>query len=567
MIESNIKLFRKLWKLVNFKNIKNKLIVYLILIFISLPLETIFLPYMVLSKLSNLTRGTISSNKLTYIIGLFVITYSVIRIIDHVRFRLGSQLQIQIYIDSKETMMEEVMNTYKKSQKELPLGKIIQHMDNVPYLVEQIIYKAFCYLIPQVICLISIVFFLFYVDYRLGLIGLAFFILYFYSLAINIRKSQEMARLEAKHRAKHTQGILNTLDNILYILISDSFPFEKSNFKSSNDTHKKRFMECEKSNSGLFLKLDTLCIIFVAAISLCLFYLILSRPNKKLLTLYTSVFVILLFALDKLVDFKHNFTDIANSLFKSQVFLEEIKNLGNKEGSKIGKSKINIQRDKENSVEVHHLKYSYPKTNYDIFKTKSFTFKRNKLIAIQGESGSGKTTLGKIIMGLVNPDQGEIYINHLNLTDDFAKRQKLVGYIPQNVKLFESTILDNIRYTCSKTITKLYLDNWIMEKGVRHILMKNSQDINYLERNVGVAGSELSGGQKQIIIILRTFLANKCSKSKKTIFILDEPTSALDPKTANIIIELLKEFSKVYTIIIITHDKNVAEKCHQSLLI
>ena len=567
MIESNIKLFRKLWKLVNFKNIKNKLIVYLILIFISLPLETIFLPYMVLSKLSNLNRGTISSNKLTYIIGLFVVTYSVIRIIDHVRFRLGSQLQIQIYIDSKETMMEEVMNTYKKSQKELPLGKIIQHMDNVPYLVEQIIYKAFCYLIPQVICLISIVFFLFYVDYRLGLIGLAFFILYFYSLAINIRKSQEMARLEAKHRAKHTQGILNTLDNILYILISDSFPFEKSNFKSSNDTHKKRFMECEKSNSGLFLKLDTLCIIFVAAISLCLFYLILSRPNKKLLTLYTSVFVILLFALDKLVDFKHNFTDIANSLFKSQVFLEEIKNLGNKEGSKIGKSKINIQRDKENSVEVHHLKYSYPKTNYDIFKTKSFTFKRNKLIAIQGESGSGKTTLGKIIMGLVNPDQGEIYINHLNLTDDFAKRQKLVGYIPQNVKLFESTILDNIRYTCSKTITKLYLDNWIMEKGVRHILMKNSQDINYLERNVGVAGSELSGGQKQIIIILRTFLANKCSKSKKTIFILDEPTSALDPKTANIIIELLKEFSKVYTIIIITHDKNVAEKCHQSLLI
>ena len=106
-----------------------------------------------------------------------------------------------------------------------------------------------------------------------------------------------------------------------------------------------------------------------------------------------------------------------------------------------------------------------------------------------------------------------------------------------------------------------------MRKGVRHILMKNSEDTDYLERSVGVGGSELSGGQKQIIIILRTFLANKCSKTKKTIFILDEPTSALDPKTTNIIIELLREFSKVYTIIIITHDKNVAKKCHQSLLI
>ena len=64
--------------------------------------------------------------------------------------------QVQQHI----TMMDNILDTYKKVQKELPLGRIINHMENVPFLVEQIIYKGICYLIPEIICLTSIVIFL-----------------------------------------------------------------------------------------------------------------------------------------------------------------------------------------------------------------------------------------------------------------------------------------------------------------------------------------------------------------------------------------------------------------------
>lgn len=288
MEESIFHLFLKLWKMIDIKNIKVKLFFYIILVLINLPLETIYLPYIVLARFYNLKKKDISSENITSIISSFFIIYLVLKIIEYIRYRLGIQLQIQMYIDTKKTMMDNILDTYKKVQKELPLGRIINHMENVPFLVEQIIYKGICYLIPEIICLTSIVIFLFYVDIGLGVIGTIFILFYFYYIVSNIKKPQEAAKAEAKHRAKHNQNVLNTLDNILYILINDSFHFEKSNFKKNNDLHHKKFSSCEQNNGYLFLKLDIISILFLAIICIRLFYLILTKKNTAV---YTSVFI------------------------------------------------------------------------------------------------------------------------------------------------------------------------------------------------------------------------------------------------------------------------------------
>ena len=161
---------------------------------------------------------------------------------------------------------------------------------------------------------------------------------------------------------------------------------------------------------------------------------------------------------------------------------------------------------------------------------------------------------------MINPDQGEIYLNGIPCSQANTWRQTQIGYIPQNVKLFESSILDNIRYTC-RDLTRDYIDRWIQSAGLDSILKRDPNDMDYLDRPVGISGSELSGGQKQLIIILRTFIANSCLDNKKTIFILDEPTSALDPRTTQHILQFLRKMSHQYTILVITHDERLADQC------
>tara|TARA_Y100000813_G_scaffold187356_1_gene160693 strand:- start:446 stop:766 length:321 start_codon:yes stop_codon:yes gene_type:complete len=98
------------------------------------------------------------------------------------------------------------------------------------------------------------------------------------------------------------------------------------------------------------------------------------------------------------------------------------------------------------------------------------------------------------------------------------------------------------------------MDTTVSKLNLQSTVFKNLP--NGLNSNVGVQGSNLSGGQRQITLILRAYLQHKL------IFILDEPTTALDPKTKKVILKLIKDISKDKTTIVVTHDletKNISD--------
>lgn len=207
-------------------------------------------------------------------------------------------------------------------------------------------------------------------------------------------------------------------------------------------------------------------------------------------------------------------------------------------------------------IEMKNIYKSFGKDHNErkIFENFSFTISEGDMVAIMGKSGSGKTTLLNIIGGLESIDKGTYLFNGKDVSRFSEKellkfRRKNISFIFQNFALInEYSVMDNIllplkyRY-CNIDKEKL--------ASARELLDK--LDIGYVcDQKI----DNLSGGEKQRIAIARSLISNT------NVILADEPTGALDEKSGYMIMELFKQMKNIgKTIIIVTHDIDVAKKC------
>ena len=171
------------------------------------------------------------------------------------------------------------------------------------------------------------------------------------------------------------------------------------------------------------------------------------------------------------------------------------------------------------------------------------------MIGIVGESGSGKSTFVDLLLGLLNPDSGYIYLNNNKIENKYVNQNPiadLTSYLPQDNFIFEDSLIKNI------SLTEGYeaIDNQMIEKSLKRLNL-----LFKLDHKLGDRGSNISGGQRQRVSIARAFYHNK------DILIMDEATSALDDQTENEILEYLKVLKNEITIILISHKKKSLKYC------
>lgn len=206
-------------------------------------------------------------------------------------------------------------------------------------------------------------------------------------------------------------------------------------------------------------------------------------------------------------------------------------------------------------VDIIDLSFSYKNDNNNVFKNLNFKINSGDIIGIKGTSGSGKSTLIDIIMGFIKPTDGKIIVNNFELNDNNLKNwQSKISFVPQNIFLLNSSILDNILFGTLLESANNKLDNVLEYSQVNQFLNKLPNGINFI---IGENGNLLSGGQKQRIAIARA-LYKSCD-----IIIFDEPTSSLDNKTTNEFINALNLIPSDKTIIIVSHDDNLLKICHK----
>ena len=182
----------------------------------------------------------------------------------------------------------------------------------------------------------------------------------------------------------------------------------------------------------------------------------------------------------------------------------------------------------------------------------------NKSISIMGHSGAGKSTLAMTIAGLETVTEGKVFYKdkpiHNLKEDELADyRSKNVGIIFQSFNLLPSmTALENVNLPLE--ISGNFIDN---EKGTK--LLKSVG----LGHRISHYPHELSGGEQQRVAIARSLI------SSPEILIADEPTGNLDKKNSNEVIELIFKLQKIHksTLILVTHDKSLADLCDQTIIL
>ncbi len=213
---------------------------------------------------------------------------------------------------------------------------------------------------------------------------------------------------------------------------------------------------------------------------------------------------------------------------------------------RLGEEKINF--DKE--LRLENLTFGY-KDKKNLFTCLNLSIKKGEKIAFIGESGCGKSTLVDIIIGLLSPREGRVLLdeNELNMKNVKNYRQK-IGYIPQNIYLFNDSIAKNISF--GDEVDEEKLQRVIKQANLEHFVKNLPQGV---QTKVGDGGSNLSGGQKQRIAIARALYLDP------EILVLDEATSALDTESEARIMDEIYKISKDKTMIIIAHRLSTITRC------
>ncbi|EAK6684652.1 TPA: ATP-binding cassette domain-containing protein [Campylobacter coli] len=212
----------------------------------------------------------------------------------------------------------------------------------------------------------------------------------------------------------------------------------------------------------------------------------------------------------------------------------------------LGEEKIDF--DKE--LRLENLSFGY-KDKKNLFTCLNLSIKKGEKIAFIGESGCGKSTLVDIIIGLLSPREGRVIVdkNELNMKNVKNYRQK-IGYIPQNIYLFNDSIAKNISF--GDEVDEEKLQRVIKQANLEHFVKNLPQGV---QTKVGDGGSNLSGGQKQRIAIARALYLDP------EILVLDEATSALDTESEARIMDEIYKISKDKTMIIIAHRLSTITRC------
>ena len=394
--------------------------------------------------------------------------------------------------------------------------------------------------------------YIFYLDYRIGIVLLICMIIIFEIKMIGIRKRRSYRR-EYYFNQERYSGILgemiNGVNDIKSLDLKDNYM--KKAVQSFELVGENEFKGDYYQN--FYNKLANLFEFFAIGIVIILGLFLVKKElldPSSLIIIYmynTSVFafldrlgLLMNLSSDLNVSCSRIFSLLDGNLYTKEVF-------GNK-----------YNQNCRGKIEFCHVKFKYKYKNEYVLKDCSFTINPNETIAIVGTSGAGKTSILNLITRLYDVNSGYIKIDDINI-NEYSERfiRDNISVISQNPYLFDMSIKDNLKLVDDK------ISDQEIEKVCKLVYMDDFIQTlpNKYDTIIGEGGIQLSGGQKQRLGIARALI------KKTKIILLDEITSALDNETGSIIKKVINNIKKEHTIIIVTHELSMIKDCARILVL
>jgi len=423
----------------------------------------------------------------------------------------------------------------------------INRISSICYMISS---DVLTFMLPTLIFLLIISIYFLYTNPVLGvtfIVTNATILLYlFYNWDDMIHKNELYEQSITKNEI-YLLEILNNIDKIVY---RGQINSEIETFDSlSNNAIQYAYNFYDYiNNNGLIVNIMVYAIMFFFVIY-CVF---LFKTKKISLELFITLFSIIILYREKMSVFVLQIPDFVEFIGRTNSVLKYYENMDIEEFL-TDKSQFYKKELPFETIEFRDVSFKYKSHDFSIFN--KFSIKVNttghKIIGMVGASGRGKSSFAKLILKMYDCNDGDIYIDGVNIRDiDANYIRKNITYVNQNSKLFDRIIIDNMLYGCNHKETCYQTINDIIKNYPKIAdLFKN---IDIYTKNSGPLGEHLSGGQRQIVNIVGG-LANPSK-----ILILDEPTNALDSGLKSELLRLIYE-NRVnkQCIIIITHDKDV----------
>ena len=462
-----------------------------------------------------------------------------------------SYAQTKLLADLRVSLSNKLFNIYLNKPFQFHLrnnsSKLIRNIDEISLVVS--LFQFLILLITELVVLVGVSIFIILYEPIGSLIVISFLSIFGYVFYKKVQiRAKEWGKGRQFHSGLRIKQLREGFTSIKYIKILNRINevlkvFTNNNIKLNSYEIKQNFTD----------SLPRLWLEWLVIVGFILLIIIMLFLNKDF-TYIVSVLGLFAAAAFRLMP---SLTRIMNSIQKI-IYNRPAIDIVYKEFQDYDKN-LRTAKDNLNKLQFYKkinfksVSFKYSGSDKLILDNLNFTIEAGSIVGIIGESGSGKTTLINLILGLLEPTDGEINIDNDDMLKNLPAWQNYIGYVPQDVYLVDDTIKKNIAFALPEitindeavdlAIKKSKLDKLIdnLDKG------KNTQ--------IGEFGDRLSGGQKQRISIARALY------SDPRVLIFDEFTNSLDLETEKKIIEEIINFKRDKTVIMIAHRLSTLKSC------
>ena len=516
-----------------------------VLVFIALAVSAVLglFPAAITGKIvDEIISADSSVSQLTFLLVLAFVVLSLSQIISVLEQYINSWISQKIICDMRNEMYNHLQcmsHSFFTSEKQ---GDIITRMNSDINGVSTVISGTLTSIVSNVLTIATSVFYLFYTDWRLAIIGIVIIpILIFPTKAVGKKRWELLTQAQEKHDImnQHIDETLSVSGSMLVKLFTRE-KTEYKRFRKINNEVTDITIKEHRAGSwfhvflGMFIQTAPLLIYFAGG------FLIISKADKGLsvgdITIVVSLVNRLYQPVRQLLNLEVDFVRSLALFTRIFEYLDrphEVTNPENPQFPDLSDSRIDFS----------DVRFSYNRGK-EVLNGVSFSVPSGSMYAIVGSSGAGKSTIINMIPRLYDAKSGSVCIAGVNVRDfDLSYLRSNIGVVTQDTYLFNGTVLENLFYA-KQDATMEEIENACKTANIYDFIMSLPEKYDTV---VGNRGLKLSGGEKQRISIARVVLKNP------KILILDEATSSLDSISENLIQTALEKVMENRTSLVIAH--------------